>query len=254
MAHRSPRSGSTGREAEEFVRLIARGVPNAEEPAGLSASTDEPGHASDSTARSPAGGRATAAPCPVISTPTAEISPSTRPRKNGSRSPTSTRAGMGCGTPPPRTDRTQRRSAGNCGVTENRKPVGIVWRCKSNAAAGGPVRSPGIRCCGASCVEPGTDQPRAARRVPPPPGTGTWCTRRSTRRLFRPDRPTHQDAENGSTERKPHRHPDSRRARRLVDMTMIDERPTEGGRPFRARGLGGRGGSGRRNTVHHPGD
>jgi len=97
-------------------------------------------------------------------------------RTNGSRSPTCAGPARSAGHAA-RTGRSPATISRSCGATKTRKRVGIDrsrrtgWRC-SDAAGGGPARSPGTGACGASCrtgwARSGARN-RSATRCPPSP-------------------------------------------------------------------------------------
>ena len=78
-------------------------------------------------------------------------------------------------------------------------------------------------------LEPGADQPGAARSSSPAIPAGIWCTRRSIRlftgRSWAGCAEACQCCGPAERQRKPHRHGDTRRAGSLTGMTMISQRP-----------------------------
>ena len=182
MAHRSPGPAPQVEKREEFVRLIARGVPNAEacRIVGINRRTGTRWRFGRTITGS---GEQPLHYAPVISTPTAEISPRYLSEDERIKIADLRRAGLGvrdiaarAGRSPATISRELRRNQDpeTCRYrpfAAHRLAVQRRGRRRPGKIARDPVLRGFVqdRPAGEE-VEPGTDQPRAARRVPAPPG------------------------------------------------------------------------------------
>ena len=154
------------------------------------------------------------------------------------------RAGRGCGRSRSELGRSPRRSAGSCAATAIRaaaryrpftahrlaaqrrarpRPGKLAARCGAARVRAGPA---------GEAVEPGADQPGAARASSPASRRGMSCTRPSTRRSTVPTSAAcRRELPQGAAHRPaaPQAASPAGRAPRRTgpDMTMIDQRPAE---------------------------
>ena len=180
MAHRSPGPAPQVEKREEFVRLIARGVPNAEacRIVGINRRTGTRWRFGRTITGS---GEQPLHYAPVISTPTAEISPRYLSEDERIKIADLRRAGLGVRDIAARTSRSPATISRE--LRRNQDPETCRYRPfaahrlavqRRGRAAREDRPGPGAAGLRAGPagqeVEPGTDQPRAARRVPAPPG------------------------------------------------------------------------------------
>ena len=139
----------------------------------------------------------------------------------------------------------RRRSAGSCAATGTRAAASTGRSPRTSwPPGGGPGRGRGkiardevlrqfVAGPAGEAVEPGADQPGAARRVPGRARRGMWCTRRSTRRSTGPSwagcpatcRPGCCGPGGGGAGRTAGRASAARTG--ITAMTMIEQRPAE---------------------------
>jgi len=243
MAHRSPGPAPQVEKREEFVRLIARGVPNAEacRIVGINRRTGTRWRFGRTITGS---GEQPLHYAPVISTPTAEISPRYLSEDERIKIADLRRAGLGVRDIAARTGRSPATISRE--LRRNQDPE--TCRYRPFAAHRLAVQRRGRRRPGKIARDPvlrGFVQDRLGKKWSPEqishalPAEFPHHPERHVvpetiyQAVYRPDlgglsRDLPEKAlRTGRRRRKPHRHPDSRRPQPLVDMTMIDARPAE---------------------------